>query len=370
MPQKQRARLRMDRHNRARYRSIWLRKVRQMLTYHPWRVVATGLSVVLTAASLVGTLTGFPYPLALLAVASVLFALGSGLLDPVFRILSRVHPLRVVAFIGGCVLLGIDMTAVYTGMIEAHQPAYLIAGGLLMTACSGALDPLARFAWQHGHKLLAGLCWLMLPVALFQVISNALDRAGAARDAQMRVHEERAYRIELAQKELERAKQAESDARDKRDDIADRTAAECATGIGPNCRRLTAQLEKAEADLAKAEAAHKAAKAALAEIGPPTEDPRIKRLAALLPFLSKETIATYEPAVGPLGIPILGIVMLNVSLMPSRKSAERERKKQQKKAVVEPPKAKAPPRRMSPRKNPKVQALATGSVVQLRPKRS
>jgi len=342
-----------------------------MLTYHPWRVVATGLSVVLTAGFLAGTLTGFPpYPLALLAVASVLFALGSGLLDPVFRILSRVHPLRVVAFIGGCVLLGIDMTAVYTGMIEAHQPAYLIAGSLAMTAASGVLEPLGHYAWRNGNPALAILCLVMLPVSLFQVISNGLDRSGAARDAQLRVHEEHAYRIQLAEREIKRAEEALNDAKKERNTIAKDEATECSTGIGPLCKAQRAKLQKAEADLAKAEAEYKAAKAARAAIGPPTEDPRIKRLAALLPFLSKETIATYEPAVGPLGIPILGIVMLNVSLMPSRKSAKRERKKQQKKAVVEPPKAKAPPRRMSPRKNPKVQALATGSVVQLRPKRS
>lgn len=337
-----------------------------MAIYHPWRVVGMGLGVILTGLSIGAILIGlpYPYPHSLLAGGAALFVVSSGLLDPVLRRIGRVHPLRVLAFLGGVGLLGIDMTAVYTGMIAAHQPTYLIAGGLLMTACSGALDPLARFAWQHGHKLLAGLCWLMLPVALFQVISNALDRAGAARDAQMRVHEERAYRIELAQKELERAKQAESDARDKRDDIADRTAAECATGIGPNCRRLTAQLEKAEADLAKAEADHKAAKAALAEIGPPTEDPRIKRLAALLPFLSKEFIATYEPVVMPLGIPLLGLLLIDLAFIPPRKKTVRREKASQRK------KKRSPRRQPVPRKKREALIAQSASVVPLKLNRS
>lgn len=229
--------------------------------------------------------------------------------------MTRYHPWRVVAMCGGVALTAVDLIAVVTGLTARSAPLYLMAGGIVTTIAIGVLDPLARYCWRHRNFVVAGLCWAMIPVCGYQVVTSALERSATAQDAMMRKHEDLAYAIQLTKERRAEAVAERNAAQTKQAELEKKAAEEKLRG---GCKSICegflaeAKVEKEKAEAAQARIAELDAK--LEELGPPTEDPLMSRLASWLPFLSKETIVALHPLVLPLAVPILGAILIDVSL--------------------------------------------------------
>lgn len=271
--------------------------------------------------------------------------------------MARYHPWRVGAMCSGVALTGVELWGALSYLLGQGQPSYLVAGGACVTILAAALPVLAERVWKDGRRVLAVLLYLMIVPALSVIVTAAIERTGSARDALTRSHDQHAYRIQLANDELAAARAAHDDALRLRQEYSARAAEEGTRGGCKSiCQGLQAQAKAYGEAAEAAQARVSQARQALGSIGPPTYDPMVTRLAAVLP-LSEDQITLYQPLVLPLAISSLGILMIAVAA-----SSPKPRPRSGQKKKRSPPKRRPVPKK----KLAAVQAQASGSVVPLR----
>lgn len=270
--------------------------------------------------------------------------------------MARYHPWRVGAMCSGVALTGVELWGALTYLVGQGQPSYLVAGGACVTILAASLPVLAERVWKDGRRVLSVLLYLMIIPALSVIVTAAIERTGSARDALTRSHDQHAYRIQLAKDDLAAAQAAHDEALDLQQEYSAKAAEEGTRGGCKSiCQGLQAQAKAYGEAAQAAQVRVSQARQALAAIGPPTYDPMVSRLAAVLP-LSEDQITLYQPLVLPLAISSLGILMIAVAAS-SPKARPRSGQK----------KKRSPPRRRPvPKKKLAAVQQASGSVVPLR----
>lgn len=238
------------------------------------------------------------------------------------------HSKRYSLWRPGAILLGIALTGIevwgaveYLLKQEGHI-SYLVLGGATVTAVAALLPPFAERMWRAGRYTLALLLWAALLPALALILSAAIERSGGARDkAQM---ERRA----IAQ-QIELARTAEAEAKTR---LAAAEAAMLAEinnkkrpGCGPTCKGLKDEAEAARKALAEA-------RETIAAVGVAPQDSQAVRIAAVLPWVTEEAVALYQPIILPLAISATGLLLIAVGAhSPKRRKVQRRRSKRKRK---------------------------------------
>lgn len=213
---------------------------------------------------------------------------------------------RAVAMGVGALLVGTD-----TWLSAGH--AWHVDGGLgsltvaivVTTLGAACAIPLAERAWAAGRYIKAtGLALFFFVMVCFS-FSASIDRVATVRDDAIAEREATNAAHALALQALE-------DARQNLADSQSAAEAECATGIGRNCRTQRAEVNAARSrvDLAMAQLARAGA--------PKVEDPMASRLSAVLPFLTAEQIQIFQPLLLPFGLQIGGFLFIALGLQPNK----------------------------------------------------
>lgn len=276
----------------------------------------------------------------------------------------RYHPWRVVAMCAGVALTAIDLIGALTGLWQRDAPFYLMAAGAVIAITLGLLDPVGRYAWRQGNYPAAILCFLMIPVCAYQVVTTSLESSAGAQDAKLRQIEDHNYAIALAKQQRAEAVQERDKAREAQAAAEAKAAAEKHRG---GCKALCegfqaeakVEKEKAEAAQARIDALDKK----LEELGPPIEDPLIDRLSRWFWFLDRSTIVALHPLVLPMIAPLLGALMIDVSLWGVWESAPKAGSRTPRRGRKPPPKSK---RGRKPKMPPTVTEEQAAKLLQFR----
>ena len=234
------------------------------------------------------------------------------------------------AIAGGIALTAIEVVGAVSYLAGQASPSYLIAGGALVTVVAAALPLLAARCWRDRRYLLASLLWLALVPALSLIFSAAVERTGGARDEANRDRQAIAQRIELA-------RSAQQDAKAVVDADEAKAAAECSRAAkgsprGPLCKAAEERADNSRRRL-------EAARDAVAQAGVVPTDPQARRLAAILPGMTEEAIALYQPLVLPVAISVLGLLLISVgahSPKPKKVKARRGKRKRRRRHARRP----------------------------------
>jgi hypothetical protein len=219
---------------------------------------------------------------------------------------ANIQPWRVVAFIFGASLVGIEIKGAVEYLLrqEGGQFSYIVAGGAVVTAVAAFIPWLAERSWHAGNRFIAVLLMLAMIPALSLIVTAAIERTGGARDAAGQAREAVLVRMALAQKaETEAAAQLATDEAAAAD--------ECKTGRGPRCAGLEDRATASRARLSEA-------RDAIAAIGPAPVDSQARRIAAILP-LTEQQVELYQPIILPVTVSLLGILFLSAAFAPGRR---------------------------------------------------
>jgi hypothetical protein len=217
---------------------------------------------------------------------------------------------RAIAFVFGSGLVGIEITGAVEYLLkqEGGHISYIVAGGAVVTAAASFLPWLASRAWQAGHQGIAVCLLLAMLPALSLIVTSAIERTGAARDATVLARQAVADQLALAKK-------AEHEAKDQLDKDEAAAADECKSGRGPKCTGLEQRADESRTRL-------QAARAAITAIGPEPIDPQARRIAAILP-VTVEQVELYQPIILPVTVSLLGMLLLSAAFAASRGSGRR-----------------------------------------------
>jgi hypothetical protein len=225
-----------------------------------------------------------------------------------------------VAIAGGISLTAIEVVGAVSYLTSQSSPSYLVAGGALVTVVAAILPMLSARCWHNRRYLLALLLWGAMVPALSLIFSAAVERTGGARDEANRDRQVIAQRIELA-----RATEKETKAVVDADEA--KAAAECSRatkGADPRGLLCRAAEDRAEASRKRLQAARDE----VAKAGVVPTDPQARRLAAILPGMTEEAIALYQPLVLPVAISVLGLLLISAGAhQPKRKTQKRKGKR-------------------------------------------
>ena len=204
---------------------------------------------------------------------------------------------KIIATIGGTALTGaaVWMNAEHVAAGEGWQSP-LVAAGVIVTLCAAVSPPFAERAAKDGQTAKAALLWLFFGLAVCFSLSASITRSSD-------------YVADKAG-DIQSAQQAAKIAKEKHADLTAQRDAECATGIGANCRALRKQVTDAWANYET-----------LAQAAPTkSADAGNERLAAVL-RIDQATVALYTPLFLPLGLELGGFIFLAFGLAPRRREA-------------------------------------------------
>ena len=229
----------------------------------------------------------------------------------------------LTAIVGGIALTAIEVVGAVSYLTSQSSPSYLVAGGALVTVVAAILPILAARCWQNRRFCLALLLWGAMVPALSLVFSAAVERTGSARDHANLDRQVIAQRVELARAAVNDAK-ADVEAAEAK------AAAECSRaskGVdprGPQCKAAESRAKDSRERLQEA-------RDGVAKAGVVPKDSQAVRLAAILPGISEEAIALYQPILLPVAISVLGLLLISAGAhSPKPKKVQKRRGKRKK----------------------------------------
>lgn len=206
---------------------------------------------------------------------------------------------KIIATIGGTALTGaaVWLNAEHVAAVETWESP-LVAAGVIVTLCAAVTPPFAERAAKARQPLKAAILWVFFGLAVCFSLSASITRSSDS-------VADKAGSIETAQR-------AARIAREKHADLTAQRDAECATGIGANCRSLREQVNSTWSEYER-----------LAKLAPTkSADAGNNRLAAVL-RIDPDTVALYVPLFLPLGLELGGFIFLAFGLAPrSRETIE------------------------------------------------
>lgn len=206
---------------------------------------------------------------------------------------------KIIATIGGTALTGaaVWLNAEHVAAVETWESP-LVAAGVIVTICAAITPPFAERAAKARQPLKAAILWVFFGLAVCFSLSASITRSSDS-------VADKAGSIETAQ-------QAARIAKEKHTDLTAQRNAECATGIGANCRLLREQVNATWSEYER-----------LAKLAPTkSADAGNDRLAAVL-RIDPDTVALYVPLFLPLGLELGGFIFLAFGLAPrSRETIE------------------------------------------------
>jgi hypothetical protein len=212
---------------------------------------------------------------------------------------------------------------------------YLLVGSLVLTALAAVLPVGAEFAHRQGMRGLKWAAWCAVPLALAFVFTVSIQRTGGAADADETTRRQIAENIRLAKQEI-----AEAEGQLPIDKAL--VAKNCGVW-GPICTR-------AKEDQAATEDKLSVARATLKQQGIVVDDSMARRIIAYLPFLTKEQVQLYQLMLLPMGLAIVGSLLIAIGVR--RKGAKVESSA----PVAEPAPLVREPEIITPRPRPKLVA--------------
>ena len=207
---------------------------------------------------------------------------------------------RAVLILAGLACVACEMWGSYEFMIEKHgRWNYLVAGSLVVTALSALLPMAAEYAHRQGMKAMKWAVWCAIPLSLVFIFTVSIQRTGSVTDTDEAARQQIARSIQIAEAEIAEAQVQQ---------VKDQAAIDAICAIwGPKCTMAREAKAATERKLAEA-------RAVIKRQGIVVDDPLAKRLAAYFPFLTKEQVQLYHPLLVPLGLAILGSLMLAIGL--------------------------------------------------------
>lgn len=211
----------------------------------------------------------------------------------------------------------------------------LVVAVVIASAGAAAAIPLAERAWKSGQTAkTVGLAVFFVAMLVFS-LGASTERVGSKRDGET-------SSAQNVNKKALLAKEAYI--------AAQKTAeAECANGRGPRCRDAEKAVTKARSALVSAPEKR-------------IEDSMSVRIAAFLPFVTKEQVALYWPLSWPIALQLGGIFFLALGLAPRKEEPVTPKRKR---AARKPTKTPRPPKATAA-----AQDDETGKVIQIAAKRT
>lgn len=207
---------------------------------------------------------------------------------------------RAILITAGLACVGCEVWGSYDYMIEKYgRWNYLVVGSLVLTALAAVLPVGAEFAHRQGMRGLKWAAWCAVPLAVAFVFTVSIQRTGGATDTDEAGRRQIAENIRIAKQE----------AREAEDQLPlDKALVTKNCGVwGPVCT-------KAKADQAATEGKLAAARATLKQHGVAVDDSMARRLVAYLPFLTKEQVQLYQPMLLPMGLAIIGSLLVAIGV--------------------------------------------------------
>jgi hypothetical protein len=208
--------------------------------------------------------------------------------------------IRALLLLGGFACVGCEMWGTYDFLWEKYgRWNYLVVGGLVLTSLAALLPVGAEYAHRKGQRALKWGAWLAVPVAVSFVFTVSIQRTGTATDNDENQRKQIAQAIKIAKAE-------QREAEDQL--VVDKAAVTKNCNVwGPICTQAKAAQTATEAKLA-------GARAVLKRQGVEVDDSLAKRLVAYLPFLTKEQVSLYQPLLLPLGLAIIGSLLIAIGV--------------------------------------------------------
>jgi hypothetical protein len=204
---------------------------------------------------------------------------------------------RLLLLLAGLSFVSLEAYGTWEFLSQKHGAlSFMTLSGVAITAGGASLLPLAaENARRSGHKGLKWAAWCAVPVVMIFVFLSSIQRSGTAIDKDDVAHAQLAEQIRIAKKEEGEA--------EKQKLLDQGEVAKNCTPWGPKCQR-------AKDDQTATETKLTAARAVLKVHGIATSDSLAVRLAAYLPFWTKDQINLYLPLIQPLCLSLLGMIFL------------------------------------------------------------
>lgn len=236
---------------------------------------------------------------------------------------------RFAILTGGASLTAVEVVGAGSYLTSQSSPAYLIAGGILVTLVAATLPSLAMRCWREKRRILALLLWAALLPALSLIVGAAVERTGTTRDQANGERQAAAQRIALA-------RDTERDAKAELDSAEQKATAECSRAVkgadprGPQCKAAETRADTARQRV-------QAARDQIGQAGVVQVDPQARRIAAVLPGVSEEQVALYFPLVLPLSITTLGLLLIAAGSHTRKPKVTVKRKRRQRRKTKQKP---------------------------------
>jgi hypothetical protein len=207
---------------------------------------------------------------------------------------------RVVFMLCGLACVACEVWGTFDFLWDKHHHwNYLVVGGIVLTSLAAILPMAAEYAHRKGHRLLTWGAWIAIPVALAFVFTVSVQRTGTAADNDDVQRRQIAQSIKIAQAEQREAE--------------DQLVIEKAT-VARNCGIWGPKCTKAREAQAASEAKLAAARAVLKTHGVEINDSMARPIVAYLPFLTREQVLLYQPLLQPMGLAIIGSLLMAIAL--------------------------------------------------------
>ena len=217
--------------------------------------------------------------------------------------------IRTALILAGLACVACEVWGSFDFMWEKYgRWNYLVVGSLVLTGLSAVLPLAAEYAHRRNMTGLKWGAWLAVPLALAFVFTVSIQRTGSSTDTDETARQQ----IATSKKTAEKA-QAEAEAQLPIDKSA----------VKRNCDVWGPICDKAKADQRATEKKLADARAVLMKAGVEVDDSMAKRLVAYLPFLNKEQVQLYQPMLLPLGLAIVGSLLIAIGARRSQNPVAR-----------------------------------------------
>lgn len=192
---------------------------------------------------------------------------------------------------------------------------YIVAAGCGIASALAVLPAFAAFAWRNRKDLSIAL-WTLFAAALVVVVAAGVARTGSATDTAQSERTkgvldlaDNRKAVTLAEDEVSKADVAVAEAR-----AALAKASPLRTCTKTCIDSLTANVLSAQDDAYKARARLDAARAAVTNAAPPRKDSISARLAAVMPWVSEDSVRLYQPIAVPVLTSALSAALMSLAV--------------------------------------------------------